>query len=68
LKRMVTSVSRMLRRIDDLRSAARAARRLAEHLDPEEKQGVLLLADDWEMQADKDEEEVVRYSAEAEAS
>lgn len=58
----------MLRRIDDLRAAARAARRLADHLDPEEKQSILQLADDWEVQADRDEEEVVRYSAEAEAS
>jgi len=58
----------MLRRIDDLRSAARAARRLADHLDHEKKQSILQLADDWEVQADRDEEEIVRYSAEAEAS
>lgn len=67
LRRMVISVSRILRRIDDLRKAAAAARALANHLNAEEKRSLLQLAKGWESQAESDEREVERYSAEAEA-
>jgi hypothetical protein len=63
---MVVSVSKLLKKIDDLRSAAVEARSFAEHMNPDERQSILKLADDWEARATKEEDRVVRYSMEAE--
>jgi len=48
---MIASVAQLLKKIDDLRSAAAAARALAEHFDDQERRGILQLADEWDSRA-----------------
>jgi hypothetical protein len=63
----VISVSKLLKKIEDLRSAARAAKVLAEHFDTDERQSILQLAQNWETQAEAEEDRIIRFSVEAEA-
>lgn len=65
---MILSVSKLLRKIEDLRTAAASARALAEHFDGEDRRNILQLAADWEGQAAEEEKRVVQLSAEAEGS
>ena len=66
---MVASVRDLLKKINDLRSAALKARAFAEHLDSSEaREGVLQLAEEWERLAAKEENEVLRHSLETEYS
>lgn len=63
---MTVSVTKLLKKVDDLRSAAAAARALAEHFYGEERRNILQLAQDWEHQAAEEERRIAELSAEAE--
>lgn len=64
---MVASVRDLLKKIDDLRSAAHKARAFAEHLDSSEaREGILQLAEEWERLAAREEDQVLRHSRETE--
>lgn len=66
---MVASVRDLLKKIDNLRSAAHKARDFAERLDSSEaREGILHLAEEWERLAASDENEVMRLSRETEYS
>jgi hypothetical protein len=66
---MAESVKRLLKRIDDLRLAALQARAFAYRLESAEaRRSILLLAADWETQADREEDQVRSFAFEAEAT
>lgn len=65
---MIASVAQLLKKIDDLRSAAAAARALGEHFDDQERRGILQLADEWDSRAAEEEERVAELSTGAERS
>lgn len=63
---MFVSIGRLLKKIDDLRSAAEEATVFAEKLNSvEARRGILELADEWETQATAEEDRLLR-SLEAE--
>jgi len=64
---MAAGISKLLKKVDDLRAAALAARALAEHFAGDERQSILQLAKDWDAQAKGEEDRIIRFSAEAEA-
>ncbi len=63
---MVASISKLLKKVDDLRATALAARALAEHFAGDERQSILELAKDWDAQAKDEEDRINEFSAEAE--
>jgi hypothetical protein len=67
LNGMVASISKLLKKVDDLRAAALAARALAEHFADDERQSILELAKDWDAQAKAEEDRIIEFSVEAEA-
>lgn len=64
---MILNVRELLRKIEDLRSAATAARIFAKSLDSfEARESIFRLAAEWEEQAAKEEERILGHSAEIE--
>lgn len=64
---MLLNVKELLRKIDDLRAAAVAARIFARTLDSfEARESIFRLAAEWEAQAAKEEERVLQHSREIE--
>lgn len=64
---MVASVRDLLKKVDDLRSAAGKARAFAQLLESSDaRKGILQLAEEWDSLATTEERQMLRYSREAE--